>query len=368
MQGTHKLYEIGNPIVMKHAKVLNQKELVELLLNDKIVSLPENVEYQRELLIAEYWRILLYDLTLKKNLEYSDISLEPVRIRKRLLLQYLDTIWPELRDEESQNIISSVCSRLDQVGDMVRLPNGFFLATPLRLIEVPNSKYSIIVGGISTEVVQLLLPEAKIAGYGRIIENDKIPDAVKRNQNWWQDYTNWIGWKPDDIENWVKTQMSQLFSLGSQSIQNFEEFEVFNSFKERKNKNRTLWLNQSSILTEGASGVFLCKTNDSNRRYFLGEFSKGLLIKELSIMDKQTQLWLMLGLRLYNRHFPVARWNNNYLRVIPQLPSAIERHILVFSLKKNAYEYYVYEQFHDDVVELLNAYGYQFSIRRTKDE
>lgn len=36
MQGTHKLHEIGNSIVMEHAKVLNQKELVELLLNDKI--------------------------------------------------------------------------------------------------------------------------------------------------------------------------------------------------------------------------------------------------------------------------------------------------------------------------------------------
>ncbi|MEC0183039.1 hypothetical protein P4H61_16255 [Paenibacillus peoriae] len=357
---------------MENARVLNQKELVELVLNNQTVSISENVEFQRELFITEYWRLLLHDLASKEHSEGVNNNIKPVRIRKRTLLQYLDTIWPELRDEESQNttdVISSVCSRLEQIGDMVRLRNGYFLPTPLRLIELPESQYSVVVGGIPTEIIRLLLPDAKIAGYGRIIENQKIPDTVKRDRGWWQEYTNWVGWKPTSLENWVEMQIIQLSSSGSQSIQGFEEFEVFNTSGNRKNNNRSLWINQSSILDQGTSGTWLCKTTDSNKRYFLGEFNDGHLMKELSITDKDTRLWLMLGLRVYNRHFPVAHWNNNYLKVIPQLPRAIERHVLIFSFKQNAYEYYVSEQFHNHVEQLLKSYGYQFPVRRrTKDE
>lgn len=358
---------------MEIPRLLNQKEIVELIFSHLTIAFPENIEFQRELFLIEYWRSLFQTL----GSEDENGNVKPVHIRRlrRALHQYLDTIWPELQsdddDQKSQNqtdVINPVRIILEHIGDIARLHNGYFLPAPLRLVELPESKYSVIIGGLSTETIQLLLSDARIAGYGRIIENHKIPDSIKRDRGWWQEYSNWIGWKPANIENWIKKQISQFPLLGSQSIQGFEEFEVYNISGNMGNRNRSFWLSPNSIVTQEASGTWLCKTTDS-RRYFLGEFKDGRLSKELTITNRETLRWLMLGLRAIYGLSPMARWNNNYLKVAPPLPRAIECHVLIFSFKKNTYEYYVPDQFHNHIEQLIISYGYQLpNRRRTTDE
>lgn len=358
---------------MEYPRVLNQKEFIELTLSNQAIAVPENVHFQRELFLTEYWRYFLFEIASEG--QFQDSNMQPVHTRriKRMLKQQMDAIWPELEVEtlkDQTDVIKPVRNSLEKIGDIVRLRNGFYLPLPLRLIDLPKSKYSVIVGGMSTESIQNMLPSAKIAGYGRIIDKKRIPDSIKKDRHLWQEYANWIGWKPDNIDGWMTMQLRQLSTSGSKSIQGFEEFEVFNSFGNRESGSRSIWINQRTILAQQLSGVVLCKTVDSNRRYFLGELKDGCLLKELTITNIETLRWLMLGFRMCNGRPPIARWNNNFLKVSPQLPQAIECHMLVFSFKQNTYEYYVFEQLQDHVEQLLKSYGYQFlgKTRRSNDE
>ncbi|MEK0314592.1 hypothetical protein [Cohnella sp. 56] len=345
-------------------RLLNQKDIIDLIFSNKIVIVPENVEFQRELFLAEYWRSLLYELAIDGEEE----RVKPVHFRrlKNALNKYLDSIWPELKQnndvDSPQNVndvISPVRNCLIQLGDTIRLPNGYYFPAPLRLVKLLGSQYTAIIGGLATEEIQHFLADVRIAGYGRIIENQKISVSIKEDGTWWQDYSNWTGWIPENLEEWIIKQVQLVSSSGSQSVQDFEEFEVYNSSRQLGNRNRYSWINPNLILAQEESGTWLCKTTGSTS-YFLGEFKRGRLAKERTITDKETVRWLMLGLLVYHGSSPKAQWNKFYLKVAPPLPRAIENHVLIFSFKKNAFEYYVPEQFQNHIEQLMKSYGYRF--------
>ncbi|GAA3411658.1 hypothetical protein ACFFNY_20590 [Paenibacillus hodogayensis] len=357
---------------MEEPKVLTSKEFIELTMSHQTVAFPENDYFQRELFLTEYWRSILFEIAFKSD--FSDDSIQPVHNRKikNMLSQKVDTIWPELKDEnlkEQTDFTKPVRICLEKIGDTVHLGSGFYVPLPLRMIDLPESEYAVIVGGTSTTLIRNMIPSARISGYGRIVEKKRIPDSIKTDRHLWQDYSNWIGWKPGNINSWMTLQMRQLSTLGSQSIQGFEEFEVYNSLGHRERGNRSFWIDQRTIQVQKLSGILFCKTVDSNRRYFLGELKDGYLLKELTITDADTIRWLMIGFRLESGRSPIARWNDSFLKVNSPLPQALERHMLVFSLKQNAFEYYVCEQVQDHVEQFLKSHGYEImGTRRNHNE
>ncbi|WP_214625773.1 hypothetical protein [Paenibacillus agaridevorans] len=347
---------------MEEPKVLTSKEFIELTMSHKTVSFPENDYFQRELFLTEYWRSILFEIAFKSD--FPNDNIQPVHNRKikNMLRQQVDAIWPELKDailKEESDFTKHVRQCLEKIGDIVHLKSGFYVPLPLRIIDLPESEYAVIVGGTSTTFIRNMLPSARISGYGRIVEKNRIPDSIKTDRHLWQDYSNWIGWKPENIKSWMTLQMRQLSTLGSQSIQGFDEFEVYNSLGHKERGNRSFWIDQRTIQAQKISGVLLCKTVDSNKRYFLGELKDGCLLKELTITATDTIRWLMIGFRLESRRSPIARWNDNFLKVNSPLPQALERHILVFSLKQNTFEYYVCEQVQDHVEQFLKSHGYE---------
>lgn len=357
---------------MEEAKVLTSKEFMELIMSHQTVTFPEDDYFQRELFLTEYWRAILFEIAFKS--EFSNDNIQPVHNRKikNMLSQKIDAIWPELNDatlKEQTDFTKHVRKCLEIIGDTVHLGNGFYVPLPLRMIELPESEYVVIVGGTTTTLIRNMIPNARISGYGRIVAKTIIPDLIKTDRNLWQDYSNWIGWKPGNIKSWMTLQIRQLSTLGSQSIQGFEEYEVYNSLGHKERGSRSFWIDQRTIQAQKISGVLLCKTVDSNRRYFLGELKDGYLLNELTITDTDTIRWLMIGLRLDSGRSPTARWNDSFLKVNSPLPQALERHMLVFSLKQNTFEYYVCEQVQEHVEQFLKSHGYEIlGTRRSHNE
>lgn len=357
---------------MEELKVLTSKEAIELIISSQTAELPEDDYFKRELFLAEYWRSILLELAFRS--EFSNDNIQPVHNRKikNMLTRQVGAIWPELKEatlKEQMDYSKSIRSCLEKIGDTVHLGSGFYVPLPLRMIDLPESEYTVIVGGISTTLIQHMIPYARISGYGRVVDKKRIPDSVKADRHLWQDYSNWIGWKPENIKSWMMMQKHQLTSLGSQSIQGFEEFEVYNSLGPKERGNRSFWIDQRTIQAQKLKGILLCKTLDSNRRYFLGELKDGCLLKELTITDADTIRWLMIGFQIVNGRSPIARWNDSFLKVNSPLPQALERHILIFSLKQNAYEYYVCKEVQVQVEQFLKSQGYEIlGTRRNHNE
>ncbi|WP_338555574.1 hypothetical protein [Paenibacillus sp. KS-LC4] len=357
---------------MEEPKVLTSKGFIELTLSHQTVAFPEDDYFQRELFLTEYWRSILFEIAFKSDFSNDKIQRVHNRKIKNILSQQVEVIWPELKDatlKEDTDFTKHVRKCLEKIGDVIHLGSGFYVPLPLRMIDLPESEFVVIIGGTSTTLIRNMIPDARISGYGRIVEKKRIPDSIKMDRHLWQDYSNWVGWKPENIKDWITLQMRQLSTLGSQSIQGFEDFEVYNSFGHRERGKRSFWIDQRTIQAQKISGILLCKTLDSNRRYFLGELSEGYLMKEFTIIDTNTIRWFMIGFQLNSGRSPIARWNDSFLKVNPPLPQALERHILVFSLKQNSFEYYVCEQVHEHVEQFLKSHGYKIlGIRRSHNE
>jgi hypothetical protein len=357
---------------MEELKVLTSKEFIELTMSHQTVAIPKNDYLQRELFLTEYWRRILFEIAYKSDLPEDKI--QPVHNRKikNMLSQQVDAIWPELKESTLKNqtdITKPIRNSLEKIGDAVHLGSGLYVPLPLRMIDLPKSEYAVIVGGTYTTLIRNIIPGTRISGYGRIVEKKRIPDSIKTDRHLWQDYSNWIGWKPENINSWLTWQIHQLSTLGSQSIQGFEEFEVYDSLGHRERGNSSFWIDQRTIQAQKLSGILLCKTIDSNRRYFLGELKNGYLLRELTIKDTDTIRWLMIGFRLYSGRSLIARWNDSFLKINSPLPHALERHMLVFSLKQNAFEYYVCSQMQEHVEQFLKSYGYEIlGTRRSQNE
>lgn len=351
---------------------------ISLLLSS--LRLPNYLEpvMEQEAIISEYLRDCIYKLALSGG--NGDEENKAVHTRKigHVLNQQLGAIWPQdnrqqlgslNKKEIDETPLSTYSIRyklnnLQLLGDIAHIGNGFWLPTPLRLVQLPNQEDVAIIGGGSTKYAQGLLKQAILqGGLGRLIKEDAISKRLREKSELWQSYEQWIGWSPRNLRAWTEEQLNRAQVEGSGVLSSFENYEVFTSFRSSKSF-RSAWIRADEVSSDMLEKiVLLCRTKDKPASYFLGVFQNGKMIKELSIKDKEILAWLRLGLRVLHGKKSAGHWNGEKLRIYPPLPTPLEKHVLLYAYKaKSSKEtsYYVINEHRAKVEELLGRYGFVF--------
>ncbi|MGF7031248.1 hypothetical protein J2T17_002154 [Paenibacillus mucilaginosus] len=349
-----------------------------------ILPLKENnywpEEIVQEMILAEYLRNIIYMLSVGNN--YSLTRFSPVYIRTIIntLRKHLDTVWPlpqrlEIfstnNDEDrgyplSTDSIKWTLNLLQMIGDIVHVGNGYWLPSPLRFIELPESDEIGVVGGWPTRNLAREYGAVMHLGLGRMVIKGDIKRATFDPT--YQSYEAWRGWVPANILGWAEALVKRARDYGSNSSSNYLDYEVFISFKAKRNY-RSAWVGIENINDEDLQkNILLCRTRAKPVIHFLGVFQKGKLIKELGLEGFQVA-WLRLGLRQLHGVPLTAKWEGNLLKPYPSLPSSIEQELLFYMVKvqtPNFPAYFVHEGTKAKVEALLDRYGYKFNNKGEK--
>ncbi|WP_047155180.1 hypothetical protein [Aneurinibacillus tyrosinisolvens] len=361
---------------MNSFRQLIAADALKNILRDIGVSTPDDKVYEYNLILSEYLRRSLYRLSFEEG---GQKEFAPVHIRRLIntVSGHLKVLWSELEKEKSQFLfklnndnqeitindeIKWVLERIALLGDCMHIGNGFWLPTPIKLVQLPQSNETIIIGGFDTQSLKSYFPSVRIAGYGRFLLNKEIPFGYYQNKNWWQDYQNWLGWIPKDLHSWTQEKINCINKEGSLSSSTFLDFEVFVSTWAIKNRVRQSWIPFETFLgMNGTETVMLCRTKKPTR-YFLGVFEKARMVRELAIQEQDIARWLMVGLRIRHGLKPYARWKGNNLTVYPPLPFSLERHLTIYACKlltRHKGNYYVPKFFHGNINKFLHLFGYE---------
>lgn len=314
-----------------HSKFINnENEIIRLILSGLNVTYIPEKDIQKAVILAEYLRDCIFKLTICD--EISEEEYKPVYIKRvmNVLRQHLEAVWPNTltnfvgqnslkNDEEyplSTESIKSTLASLQLIGDIVHAGDGFYLPTPIRLIEMPKQDFVALIGGWPTKFGYSLLSPISQDGLGRLIRKKDIPEKIIDRQDLWQPYKQWRGWVPNSLHDWTMNQLDHAKRHGSSTLSSFENFEVFLSFTTNRNY-KTVWIRAEELANNRADIKFmLCRTCDRPANYFIGEFQAGKLKKEFFINDKETVTWLRLGLRLLHGKLSPALWIGNMLKII----------------------------------------------------
>lgn len=362
---------------MNNFQQVSKQDVIRNLLRNCGISYISDENIVRDIVLAEYLRSSLHELSLEAD---DDQGFAPIPIYIGRLINvvsgHLEAVWKDLRrnrnkmpvefddmEKESSDtkLVRRIIDRLELLGDCTNLGNGYWMPTPVRLVRIPSSDEIVVVGGISTRKLQYFIPEVQLAGFGRRISG--LCNSVDINADLiWQDYHKWVGWMPEDVLTWTSEEIEKILTEGSKSSNTFIDFDVYISEKGTRYRVKTSWVPARLIMDMSNSGIMLCRVGKPYR-FFLGEFSKGQLVRERFVDEKDVH-WLMLGLRLMNGFTPLAVWDRNYLKVYGPLPRALERHLSVYSCavqsKEKNFLYYVPSFFKFQIEQFLQQFGYHF--------
>ena len=322
-------------------------------------------------LLPEYIRSSLRYLSLT---EVPGNSFSPVHIRRltNSVRNHLEALWPQLRSDSSgqaffdgaayssdtRDPVAWHLSRLSTLGDVVNMGKGYLMPAPTKLIKLPGGDWAVI-GGMATEGLKLVCPKVRVGGHGRLILADEDCNVDFTDQ---QDYADWVGWRPNDLQAWVSDQVHQAMRDSSTSASSFTDFEIYVSSWELRRKTKSAWMPaialQSTVQT---AEVMLCRTRDRSR-YFLGCFVAARLRRERTVPQSEVR-WIQLGLGVLHGLLPLASWQGNSLRLFPLPPSATERHLLAYAYglqpQPGHFVFYVPPMGRKQVEKLLAAVGYR---------
>lgn len=298
--------------------VISRNKVLEKIFHDNVGFKIVTESHFRELIIVEYLRKSLYNLSRRLDQQYIS---QPVFITRLLnsVRNQLKPLWPDFlnqdnslnrtdntyKGEERADPVKLLLDKLSLIGDVIEVGNGYWLPTPVRLIRTPLDDKILIVGGLSTADLRVMLgTEIKICGYVRYAELSGIPESIIRDESLWQLYENWIGDIPVNISEWTKLILNRAKLNLRSSASNFENFEVYIPIK-AVNKHYYRWISSSSL--NEVSGkvnddLILCrlKSNNSSVKYLLGIVGLDGLRKEVPVPIRSVRR-LMYGLDLlYN--------------------------------------------------------------------
>jgi len=242
-------------------------------------------------IIADYLRKTICSLT--TSFQSMDSS-EPVYVRRltNRVRRQLSPIWQDLhysrnaqpsrRDMEREgdtqpDPIRRVLIALNDLGDLSELRHGYWLPSPVRLVELPISGRILVLGGLATQDLgELLSPRIQMPHWiSRIIEKDKLPKNVQEDQDYWQSLENWLGETVVDLESWTRSRLTEAEENLAQSGSSFRDFEVYSPKLKQREPQFFRWV-WSRELRKCPEETVLCRYRfgvGGPRNYLLGKLT-----------------------------------------------------------------------------------------------
>lgn len=356
---------------MKMFEQLSSRDILHIKLSEVGSSLNAH-DAAKVIVISDYIRHCLFQLSLESTSHHGCSDFKPVHIRHLLetVKTYLNGIFPELKKDSvtaDDNLLSNgkilrwVLEKLEFIGDVNRVERSKWLPAPLRCVSLPEGNQTAVIGGMPSIHLRKVLPNVSCSSLGRHILQSELPEPIKSDSNYWQDYHSWT---ENSAKNTRITDVEMALEMhGSQSSYNFKDFEVFVSHPKIRKDTRRSWIPFESLISHSpCNGVFLCRTGEPTS-FFIGEIRDRCLVRELRMTSEVDIRWIQLGLYKRDGMQASCRWENGYVRFFPSLPIELVKHLLIYAIPiptdNRMQIYYVEEGSRSDVENFVARYGYQ---------
>ncbi|MDI6879228.1 MAG: hypothetical protein QMC95_13535 [Desulfitobacteriaceae bacterium] len=303
--------------------VITKKEALQKIVKASVSGELLTESHLRDVIIAEYLRKSLCNLTSSLG---QKSQLQPIYVTRLLnsVRRQLSPLWPELNfgleedlsdtiNLQSNGDISSysvrrVLDSLETVGDAVEVGNGYWLPTPMRLVQPPVQDKVLVVGGLATADLSMMLGiNIKISGFARHIERSALPENIIRDESWWQSYEDWVGDIPGNLCDWTKSVLDQARLALRPSASNFDNFEVYVPSRRAGTIQFFRWVSLSKlkqIIDMPSHDLMLCRfkskrPHSTSSNFWLGIVDFDGLKKEAPVFAPNVRR-LMYGLDLLN--------------------------------------------------------------------
>jgi hypothetical protein len=242
---------------------------------------PQNEEsLLRERIIAEYVRETLLDLSVGNGGAPKVHVLRFLsRVRRQLAPFFPGAEVNAFTDEGQaysgeegggkQDLFRLVLDHLNLLREVEHVGEGYYLPTPLRLVNFPHSAGGtvLVIGGVPTvAAARVLGREPKGLGIARAVLADQLGSATEEDEAIWQPFDRWLGRPSQPTERWTEEFLKERSQRLSDSSEDFDSFEVYEPFRNR-------W-DQASEWKGAAEGLYLCRRGGygTPRRFWLGLF------------------------------------------------------------------------------------------------
>lgn len=176
----------------------------------------------------------------------------------------LASLWPDPTGdgEDTRPGVMSVLESLAELGDMVRLEGGRWLAAPAHLVQAGDGLAVLLGGGPIETLPQAVARSAKAAGRVRLVE----PAACEGWADLWE-ADEWIGAPAEGLEAWSARLLAEAAARFTDAPDDMGEASAYL---------RREWVRLTD-LPEGEGTLLLCRTRSSGVAgpmfsYFIGEF------------------------------------------------------------------------------------------------
>ncbi|MCY9665129.1 hypothetical protein M5X11_09175 [Paenibacillus alginolyticus] len=368
---------------MTQFQQLTESESIRKIITGIGFTYNTNELIQKHVIYSEYIRSALNQLS--SSVSNGSKKFEPIYITRLIntVSNHLEGVFPDIKkhtstiqlnddyseiEKEKHGLIRLILANLQLIGDCSSLGKGYWLPSPIRLVQIPRSEVCAIIGSLSYKEIKRLFPDAEVTGLGRIVTKEYIPENIKSDYNMWQEFDAWLGWVPNDIIKWIKDECNNVSKSGSVSSSTFRDFEVYISNDCFLYNTRQNWIQYESFSAFGISeSVMLCRTLSKPRRYFLGVFNRGVLKKEKSVENFEKIRWIANALKMLHNSLLSAEWKGNILKVYPALPASLDRYVSLFSYRipmKNRFpQYFIAKKYRTYIDSFLSKYGYSILDR-----
>lgn len=226
--------------------------------------------------VAECLRTMLYQCSAPT--ERDDAWEAPTSLRLTgMVRRRLVPLWPALAgpSEPSRPSVLEVLESLAELGDMVRLEGGRWLAAPLHAVRAAAGTAVILGGGPLDALPRKLASNIAVAGRARILSLAGTDDMVEL---WKPDA--WIGTPVEGLDNWSQRCIVEAGARLTDAPADMGEIQVYL---------RRQWVPVAQLPTT-ESGMLLGRAQiGASRSYFLGRFSMGRLGRLASIGAEQAR-------------------------------------------------------------------------------
>lgn len=255
-------------------QLISHDILISTILQDLQLEIAKCDERIAEAIIAEY---------LRYSISISGARGEPIhinrimsRIRKQtsFLLSEASDEWQSIKstaqesEKEAKDPLANILDRLLIIRDVEHIGNGFYVPTPLRIVELPHSG-ALVVGGIPTQDATRLLGKTVLSvGIIRFIkQKESNYNSVLK-----QPFVDWMGYNSEPVQDWLRRYLEAAvknLSAGAATM----SFEVYDPAATSTNLQYYRWIDcQNWSGTD--KRLYLCRTKMKPRRYWLGLLQK----------------------------------------------------------------------------------------------
>jgi len=269
--------------------------------------------------LAEYIRQSVYDLATGSNSERLGTYVTGImnNVRRQLAplwprLERRRNRRPSLREQEAEadldpDPIRRVFEALDDLREIVHLGDGYWAATPTRLVEV-HEDAAFVVSGAPTRSARMEVPAPITLNWiARMVRISDLPQAYVADRSKWQSTKAWLGDPPDDLGDWTTGLFAEASAHLKQSASDLTEFEVYRSAANRGRFQAFRWASARD-LPRAPQGLALCRAFEGRhfgiRRYWLGTVSRtraGLHVEAEYALTTANAVRLRYGIDLLER-------------------------------------------------------------------